>query len=108
MKSSPPVSPLAPEAFPDLPAVAGVRFATGACGVKYKDRTDVLLAELAPGTTVAGTLTKSKTAAAPVLWCRSRRDLYAPGLKSLGLDAGNLVVVEADKDRELLWAMEEG
>jgi protein ImuA len=45
---------------------------------------------------------------APVLWCRSRRDLYAPGLKSLGLDAGNLVVVEADKDRELLWAMEEG
>ena len=45
---------------------------------------------------------------APVLWCRSRRDLYAPGLKSLGLDAGNLIVVEAGKDRELLWAMEEG
>jgi glutamate N-acetyltransferase/amino-acid N-acetyltransferase len=70
MNAKTPVSPLAPERFPALPAIAGVRFATGACGVRYKDRTDVLLAELAPGTTVAGTLTKSKTAAAPVLWCR--------------------------------------
>jgi glutamate N-acetyltransferase/amino-acid N-acetyltransferase len=87
MKSSPPVSPLAPEAFPDLPAVAGVRFATGACGVKYKDRTDVLLAELAPGTTVAGTLTKSKTAAAPVLWCR---ECLAEGeARGLLVNAGN-------------------
>ncbi len=70
MNAATPVSPLAPEAFPTLPAIAGVRFATGACGVRYKDRTDVLLAELAPGTTVAGALTRSKTAAAPVLWCR--------------------------------------
>lgn len=70
MSSSTPKSPLAPEAFPDLPAIGGLRLATGACGVRYQDRTDVLLAELAPGTTVAGTLTQSKTAAAPVLWCR--------------------------------------
>jgi len=70
MSKSTPVSPLAPEAFPSLSAVGGVRIATGACGVRYQGRTDVLLAELAPGTTVAGTLTKSKTAAAPVLWCR--------------------------------------
>jgi len=87
MKSSPPVSPLAPEVFPDLPAVAGLRLATGACGVKYKDRTDVLLAELAPGTAVAGTLTKSKTAAAPVLWCREC--LTGGEARGLLVNAGN-------------------
>jgi len=70
MSTPTPVSPLAPEAFPTLPAVAGLRLATGACGVRYQGRMDVLLAELQAGTTVAGTLTKSKTAAAPVLWCR--------------------------------------
>ncbi len=70
MNATKPVSPLAPSTFPALPAVAGVRLATGACGVKYEGRTDVLLAELTPGTTVAGTLTQSKTASAPVLWCK--------------------------------------
>jgi glutamate N-acetyltransferase / amino-acid N-acetyltransferase len=70
MNASTPISPLAPAAFPALPAVAGVRLATGACGVKYEGRTDVLLAEMPPGTAVAGTLTQSKTASAPVLWCK--------------------------------------
>ncbi len=65
-----PVSPLAPGAFPDLPAIAGVRVATRACGVKYKGRTDVLLAAFAPETQAAGVFTKSLTASAPVDWCR--------------------------------------
>ena len=68
-----PVSPLAPKGgFPALPAIAGVRFATAAAGVKYKDRTDVMLAELAPGTVVAGTFTRSKTRSAPVLDCQEK------------------------------------
>ena len=66
------VSPLAPDAFPDLPVIDGVTFATGAAGVKYKDRTDVMLACLAPGTTIAGVFTTSKTRAAPVLDCQSK------------------------------------
>jgi glutamate N-acetyltransferase/amino-acid N-acetyltransferase len=69
---SPPISPLAPKSFPKLPPLAGVRLATGAAGVRYKDRTDVLLALLAPGTQVAGVFTTSKTASAPVLWCRDK------------------------------------
>ncbi len=64
------LSPLAPESFPSLPTVAGVRFATGAAGVKYQGRTDVMVAELAKGTTVAGVFTKSLCPSAPVDWCR--------------------------------------
>ena len=64
------VSPLAPAAFPELPPVAGVRLAVGRCGIKYQDRTDLMVAELAPGTTVAGVFTRSLTASAPVEWCR--------------------------------------
>ena len=64
------ISPLAPERFPDLPEIGGVRFATVEAGIRYKGRDDLLLAELAPGTTIAGTLTRSLTASAPVDWCR--------------------------------------
>ena len=65
-----PKSPFAPAAFPDLAAVPGVRLAAGAARVRYED-SDVMLAELAPGTAVAGVFTRSKTAAAPVDWCRN-------------------------------------
>ena len=64
------VSPLAPERFPDLPEIGGVRVATVNAGIRYKGRDDLLLAELAPGTAIAGTLTRSLTASAPVDWCR--------------------------------------
>jgi glutamate N-acetyltransferase/amino-acid N-acetyltransferase len=66
------VSPLAPKSFPSLPPLAGVRLATGEAGVRYPGRTDVLLAIFAPGTQVAGVFTKSKTASAPVDWCRQQ------------------------------------
>lgn len=65
-------SPLAPATFPELPAIGGVRFASAAAGVKYKDRDDVMLAALTPGSTVAGVFTRSKTRAAPVLDCQSK------------------------------------
>ncbi|MEO9823651.1 MAG: bifunctional glutamate N-acetyltransferase/amino-acid acetyltransferase ArgJ [Paracoccaceae bacterium] len=67
------VSPLAPKGgFPDLPVVGGVRFAAVEAGVRYRGRVDVMLAELAPGTVVAGTFTRSKTRAAPVLDCQAK------------------------------------
>ncbi len=66
----PQISPLAPKIFANLPPLAGVRLATGQAGIKYRDRPDVLFMVLAPGTQVAGVLTKSKTASAPVDWCR--------------------------------------
>ncbi|WP_282078189.1 bifunctional glutamate N-acetyltransferase/amino-acid acetyltransferase ArgJ [Epibacterium ulvae] len=67
-----PKSPLAPAAFPDLPVIKGVRFAAAAAGVKYQDRTDVMLAMLDPGSTVAGVFTRSKTRSANVLDCEAK------------------------------------
>ncbi|WP_375687802.1 bifunctional glutamate N-acetyltransferase/amino-acid acetyltransferase ArgJ [Pseudooceanicola sp. LIPI14-2-Ac024] len=67
-----PVSPLAPAAFPDLPVIGGVSFATVAAGVRYAGRTDVMLAHLAPGTAVAGVFTRSSTRSAPVLDCQAK------------------------------------
>jgi len=66
------VSPLAPAAFPDLPVIEGVRFASIAAGVRYQGRTDVMLAHLAPGSTVAGVFTRSATRSAPVLDCQAK------------------------------------
>jgi glutamate N-acetyltransferase/amino-acid N-acetyltransferase len=65
-----PVSPLAPTDVPELPAIAGVRLATAAAGIRYKGRTDVLLAVMDKGTTAAGVFTRSKCPSAPVEWCR--------------------------------------
>ncbi len=64
-----PRSPLAPAAVPALPPISGVRLATARAGIRY-DRTDVLLVALDEGTSAAGVFTRSKTASAPVLWCR--------------------------------------
>ncbi|MCF2906078.1 bifunctional glutamate N-acetyltransferase/amino-acid acetyltransferase ArgJ [Octadecabacter sp. CECT 8868] len=66
------VSPLAPDCFPDLPIVDGVRFASASAGVKYQDRNDVMLAVLQPGTSVAGVFTRSATRSAPVLDCQAK------------------------------------
>ena len=65
-----PRSPLAPESVAHLPAIDGVRLASRACGIKYRGRSDVCLMAFDPGTAVAGVFTRSKTASAPVDWCR--------------------------------------
>jgi glutamate N-acetyltransferase / amino-acid N-acetyltransferase len=66
------ISPLAPTHVPDMPAISGVKLATAAAGIRYKGRTDVLLAVMDQGTTVAGVFTKSKCPSAPVEWCRAK------------------------------------
>src|ERR1700733_15859279 len=66
------VSPLAPKSIPHLPPLAGFRMASGEAGVRYRNRTDVLLVVMATGTQVAGVFTKSKTASAPVEWCKAQ------------------------------------
>jgi glutamate N-acetyltransferase/amino-acid N-acetyltransferase len=86
-KAAHPISPLAPKGFPKLPPLAGVRLATTAAGVRYAQRTDVLLALLAPGTQVAGVFTTSKTASAPVLWCRDK--LRGGEARVLVVNSGN-------------------
>ncbi len=67
-----PLSPLAPKTLPDMPHIEGVRLATGAAGIRYAGRTDVMLTLLDKGTQVAGVFTKSQCPSAPVDWCRAR------------------------------------
>ena len=82
-----PVSPLAPAKSPTLPALAGVRLAARECNVRYRNRTDVMLMELAPGTTIAGVLTKSLTRSAPVDLCR--KHLKGGKARAILVNSGN-------------------
>lgn len=54
-----------PEQTALLP-IAGVRLSSVAAGIRYKDRTDLLLIELAEGSETAGTFTQNRFCAAPV------------------------------------------
>ena len=80
-------SPFAPASLAELPPLEGVRFATAAAGIRYKGRTDLMVAELSEGTTAAGVLTQSKTASAPVLWCR--KSLKKGKARILVVNSGN-------------------
>jgi glutamate N-acetyltransferase/amino-acid N-acetyltransferase len=64
------VSPLAPKKFPSIKPVAGVRLTGRAIGLKPSGAKDLMLAELAKGTAIAGVLTRSRCPSAPVDWCR--------------------------------------
>ena len=81
------VSPLAPTSVPDMPAIAGVRLATAAAGIKYAGRTDVLLALLDEGSVMAGVFTQSKCPSAPVEWCRAHLKGAKP--RALVVNSGN-------------------
>ncbi|QQO17957.1 bifunctional glutamate N-acetyltransferase/amino-acid acetyltransferase ArgJ [Bradyrhizobium diazoefficiens] len=81
------VSPLAPKNVPDMPTIAGVRLATAEAGIRYKNRTDVLLAMMDKGTAVAGVFTKSKCPSAPVEWCRAK--LKGGKARALVVNSGN-------------------
>lgn len=80
------VSPLAVP-FPDLPPIAGVRIGAAAAGIRYQGRDDLVLAELAPGSSVAGVFTRNRCPGAPVDWCRAI--LPAGRARGLVVNAGN-------------------
>ncbi len=84
-----PVSPLAPASFPKLPAIGGVTFASAAAGVRYAGRTDVMLALLDPGSTVAGVYTTSATRSANVLDCQAKTGLSSDGGAAIIVNSGN-------------------
>jgi glutamate N-acetyltransferase/amino-acid N-acetyltransferase len=83
---APPVSPLA-TALPALPPLAGVALGAAAAGIRYQGRNDLVMVELAPGTTVAGVFTRNKCPGAPVDWCRAA--LKGGRARALVANAGN-------------------
>jgi glutamate N-acetyltransferase/amino-acid N-acetyltransferase len=82
-----PVSPLAPARLAELPPLGGVRLAAAAAGIRYKNRPDLMLALLAEGSTIAGSFTRSRTASAPVDWCRA--SLAGGRVRAIICNAGN-------------------
>ena len=96
------VSPFAPKSLPKLPVIDGVRFATAEAGIRYKGRTDLMVCVMAPGTTAAGVLTRSKTASAPVLRCR--RNLKGGAARMLVVNSGNANAFTGMKGREAVAA----
>lgn len=82
-----PTSPLAPDRFPDIPAIGGVRVSGISGGLKPSGARDIFLAELAPNTAVAGTLTRSRCPSEPVVWCR--RALAGGRARAVLVNSGN-------------------
>ena len=83
------VSPLAPAAFPKLPVIKGATFSAAEAAIKYKDRKDVTLVRLAPGSTVAGVFTKSATRSSNVLDCQAKIGLDSDEGAAIIVNSGN-------------------
>lgn len=92
------VSPFAPTSLAVLPPIDGVRFATAEAGIRYKGRTDLLVAVMDEGTVAAGVLTQSKTASAPVLACR--KHLKKGTARILVVNSGNANAFTGQKGRD--------
>ncbi len=91
------VSPLAPKSYPEMPVVRGVRMATAAAGIKYKNRTDVLLMVFDEPAAVAGVFTKSRCPSAPVDYCRAN---LAGGIaRAVVVNSGNANAFTGQKGR---------
>ena len=95
---SSPVSPLAPKSFADLPDIAGLRIATAEAGIKYKNRTDLLMMVFDRPTAVAGVFTRSKCPSAPVDLCRE--NLSGGSARALVVNSGNANAFTGRRGRE--------
>ncbi len=100
-----PVSPLAPPVFPDLPVIAGARFAATQAGIRYAGRTDLMLAVLDPGSVIAGVFTRSATRSAPVLDCEAKIGLPAEGAAAFVVNSGNANAFTGSVGRESVRAV---
>ena len=99
-----PVSPLAQD-LPALPPMAGVKLGATAAGIRYQGRTDLVMVEMAPGTTAAGVFTRNLCPGAPVDWCRAA--LKQGHARGLVVNAGNANVFTGRRGRETTEATAE-
>ncbi|MDG2000687.1 MAG: bifunctional glutamate N-acetyltransferase/amino-acid acetyltransferase ArgJ, partial [Alphaproteobacteria bacterium] len=80
-------SPLAPDAFPSLPNIRGIRLSAIHSGIRYRDKLDLSLITMDEKTNVACVLTKSSTPSAPVIWCKKIKN-YGKA-RALIVNSGN-------------------
>ena len=67
--------------------IAGVRLAAHEAGIRYSGRNDLMIAELVPGSTVAGVFTMSQTPGHPVVWCR--QNMIGGQVRAIVVNSGN-------------------
>ena len=67
--------------------INGVKIATTNCGIKYKNRDDLLLISFDDEANVAGVFTSSSMPAASVVWCK--KNIAQGSAKALIVNAGN-------------------
>ena len=75
-----------------------MRLGAAAAGIRYQGRTDLVMIELAAGTTVAGVFTSSKCPGAPVDWCRA--SLAGGKARGVVVNAGNANVFTGKAGRD--------
>ncbi len=95
------VSPLALP-MPALPPLPGVRLGAAPAGIRYQERTDLMMAEFAAGTTVGGVFTRNRCPGAPVDWCRTA--LASGRARALVVNSGNANVFTGRAGRETVRA----
>ncbi|MEZ5995706.1 MAG: bifunctional glutamate N-acetyltransferase/amino-acid acetyltransferase ArgJ [Hyphomonadaceae bacterium] len=83
-----PVSPLAPDRFPDLPPIAGLEAATGRAGFYKHERADLLLIRATKGARAAGVFTTNAVGSAPTDWCKQALAATRGGARGLLVNAG--------------------
>ena len=71
-----------------LSPVKGIRLGCIEANLRYKDRDDLTLIELAEGSSVAGVFTKNAFCAAPVIVCKEHLE-KTEGIRYLVINAGN-------------------
>src|ERR1700677_1304652 len=98
------VSPLAVP-LPELPPLAGVRLSATAAGIRYQGRTDVVMMEVTPNSTVAGVFTSNKCPGAPIDWCRA--SLRGGKARLVVVNAGNANVFTGKAGRDACAATAE-
>ena len=81
-----------------MPPIEGVRIATAEAGIKYKNRTDLLMMAFDEGTEVAGVFTRSKCPSAPVDLCRA--NLAGGKARVLVVNSGNANAFTGKRGRE--------
>jgi glutamate N-acetyltransferase / amino-acid N-acetyltransferase len=92
------VSPLAPKSHPKMPPIDGVRIATAEAGIKYRNRTDLMVMVFDENTEVAGVFTQSKCPSAPVDYCR--QNLTGGKARVLVVNSGNANAFTGKRGRE--------
>nr|WP_298410031.1 bifunctional glutamate N-acetyltransferase/amino-acid acetyltransferase ArgJ [uncultured Halomonas sp.] len=73
--------------FPAMPVIEGVRLGSAKAGIKKPDRRDLVVIEIAEGSSVAGTFTRNAFCAAPVLVAREHLAEQTP--RYMVINTGN-------------------